>query len=334
MPILAEMVRDLATEAVLKSDSTLYTRNNTGWGTIHDYGNVVAPQAGFLVFKFAIDPNAGAGSYRLKVGSNYAWGTNTGSSLTITFICYVTAGTYDILMEGRNTGGETKVSTFTCGFVDFSDLDGSALALYSSPIAGNITARNTPIGALKNAMWQVQIFAYTPSGQTNFENPGDSLTNGVSLTIDSVQVTFTERNQDTGSKECASAKFYGSYPIAGGNHTFAISKDNANTVVYVALAVCPWLLNGSNHEPVSLDFPDFSTLYVTTEPLDLNPTKNVYLGKVRSASYGTATDYYYALSGTGILAASYTFELVSVSPCQLQVNGLGGAISMIGVDER
>jgi len=55
----------------------------------------------------------------------------------------------------------------------------------------------------------------------------------------------------------------------------------------------------------------------------------------RSAvSYGDTTDFYSTASGIGILSHSYTFETVSVTDVTIVVNGLGGCISMVGLDER
>ncbi len=73
---------------------------------------------------------------------------------------------------------------------------------------------------------------------------------------------------------------------------------------------------------------------MTLEPLDKDPTKNSKIGKVRAVSYGDATDFYSTASGTGILSHTYTFEIVAVSDVSVFVNGFGGCISLVGVDER
>ncbi|MEM3581526.1 MAG: hypothetical protein QXQ64_09785, partial [Candidatus Bathyarchaeia archaeon] len=97
---------------------------------------------------------------------------------------------------------------------------------------------------------------------------------------------------------------------------------------------CPWILGTSEHQPIQLDFPQGSTLYLVLEPLWGNPTKTVKLGKKRAFSFGDATDYYSTASGTDILAWNYTFETVEVGQAVLLIGGYGGCISIIGVDVR
>jgi len=107
-----------------------------------------------------------------------------------------------------------------------------------------------------------------------------------------------------------------------------------NCRAYVDIILCPWILSDVDYEPVSLDFPQGSTLYVVLEPLGQNPTKYARVGKQRFMSFGDATDYYKSVSGIGILSLDYTFETVEVINSILHVKGLGGCVSMIGVDIR
>jgi hypothetical protein len=83
-----------------------------------------------------------------------------------------------------------------------------------------------------------------------------------------------------------------------------------------------------------MDFPQGSTLYLMLEPLNLNPTKTVGVGKKRAVSFGDATDYYSVGSGTGLLSFDYTFEVVSLSDVNLYLSGLGACVGYIGVDTR
>jgi hypothetical protein len=83
-----------------------------------------------------------------------------------------------------------------------------------------------------------------------------------------------------------------------------------------------------------MDFPQGSTMYVVLEPLNLNPTKNLKLGRVRGVSFGDSTDFYSTSSGTGIQSWNYTFETVEVSNCLLNISGEGGCISILAVDVR
>jgi len=220
------------------------------------------------------------------------------------------------------------------GIAKFTDQVSSLLATYSSTINLTVANRETCIGALKNAVFAVQCFASTPAGQTNFENVGDSLTNGVSLAIDGAQVNWTARTQDTGSYGAASAYYYGSLSV-GVAHTFVITKDNANTVVNITIIAAPWILAGVDNEPVTLDFAQGSTFYALLEPLSSDPAKNSKIGKKRAVSYGDATDYYsIPTPASGIMTHSYTFEIVTPVNASWLVSGIFGCISHIGVDER
>ena len=345
MGLLVEQVRDIESEDTFIDDSTHYSAPSTSWDTLHDYGNVTTPKAGLLIFH--IDAHRGTtgsdGYVRLKVGSNYVWAhkeTSGGVSGHHECFCYVDAGTYDILVEGRQGGAssETSVDKFVCGFVAFSDMNGFFLASYSSQISITSANRETCIGALRQGVFRVQVYGVTAAGQTNFENVGDSFTNGVSLAVDGSQISFDVRNQDAGSGNGAHAEYYTALSV-GSAHTFTITKDNANTTVYISIVACPWLMCDDVHRPVTLDIPQGSTLYLMLEPLDglTDPTKYAYIGKVRAFSYGDATDYYYSLSGTGTQTPTYTLEIVDGQTSLLYVKGslnTGSCISHIAVDLR
>jgi hypothetical protein len=180
----------------------------------------------------------------------------------------------------------------------------------------------------------VNCWAYTPGAQTNFENIGDSLTNGVSLSIEGSQVDWTNRNQDTSSSENAWAEYFG-WDGAAEDISIVITKDNGSTVVHISVILCPWILPpDTDFEPIDLDFPQGSTIYLMLEPLTENPTKNSKIGKERAISFGDTTDYYSTASGTGILKHTYTFEEVKNGAVLLVTYGKGACISSIGVDMR
>jgi len=163
---------------------------------------------------------------------------------------------------------------------------------------------------------------------------GDSLTNGVSLSIEGSQVDWTTRLQDTESDENAWAEYYGVCNLDE-DISVAITKDNGSTVVHILVIVCPWILNDeTDFEPVALEFPQGSTLYIMTEPLLTNPTVNIKIGKERAVSFGDAADYYSTASGTGILQHDYTFNEVKIGKVLLLVYGKGAGISSLGVDIR
>jgi hypothetical protein len=239
-------------------------------------------------------------------------------------------------MEQKNFNADTgSISNFQLGKAKFSDTKNSNLAVYSTQLSLTIAQRSPAsfFGTLKNAIFAIMVWAYTPGDVTNFENVGDSYTNGVSVVVDGYQVSWTGRIHDTGSNETAYAYCYRTKSV-GSAHTIAITKDNANTVVHISVFACPWLLAGIDNEPMTLDFREGSTLYLVLEPLNADNTKTSEIGKVRAVSYGDTTDFYSTASGTGILSHSYTFELVKVSSVSVVVSGLGGCVSMVGLDEK
>ena len=180
---------------------------------------------------------------------------------------------------------------------------------------------------------------------SKLKNPGetdDSCLNW-KLFVDGSQVSWANRVNDYQTIDNTKGEgAYGYYEVIvdpGASHTIELKVYNnsgaARTVRARLLAVaCPWILPQNDFQPLTLDFPQGSTLYVTLEPLSRNETKNLKIGKKRAASFGDSTDYYYTASGTDILSANYTFETVEVSEVILTVNGLGGCISVIGVDIR
>jgi len=333
--LLSEMVRQIRNEKSLIDDLTEYTSGSTSWTTLHDYGSITLDEA-IIIFNFEFDNSLSYDSYgRLKIGDYYVWGIHQDgqSSAKRTGLVWLPSGTYNVKVEAQSYGGHSRVRNFKLGKVKFSDAVGEALSTYSSQITKQVSSRTSFFGSLKEAFFYVNAFAYTSGAATNFENVGDSFTNGVSLKVDGSQVDWKLRNQDSDGKENAYAKWYGALSVSS-DHTFEIVKDNADTVVHISIVACPWILCDENHQPFTLDFPQGSTLYLTLEPLDLDPTKNVRLGKKRAVSHGDSTDYYSTASGTGILSFNYTFETVEVEGCELWVNGLGGCISIVGVDTR
>jgi hypothetical protein len=333
MVLLVEQTRVLANESNLIDDDTDYSCPISGWATAHDYGNIsLFAELNLVVFYIKTSAGGPQASLRLKIGSYYVWGKNDVPAGTYTGIACLPSGTYDVLLESA-TGVTFTIDRFQIGKAVLLDRAGKGLAAYASTITLRIPVRNAlPVGVLKNAVFAVRCWAYTPAAQTNFENLGDSLTNGVSLAVGGAQVNWTERNQDTGSIGNASATYYGSLSVAD-SHTFAITKDNANTVVHISIYASPWLLAAADNEPVTLDFAQNNTLYVTLEPLDGNPIKHVKIGKKRAVSYGDTTDYYNTdPNTTGIIKFSYTYQTEKPNATSLVVTGLSGCISQIGVD--
>lgn len=333
MTIQAEMVRLLSSESNLLNVVTEYNRTNTAYGSVHNYGNVVLPVDGLLLVN--LQSKGSVGYLRFKIGGVYAYAIrlNSAAYVTLSFSVYLAAGTYEIDVESAASSGAVYIQNFQAGFASFSDLQGSVLAAYAGAIAKTTTVRATPAGNLKNTVYCVNVYAITAGAQTNLENSGDALTNGVQVLLDGTQQTWSERNQGDANGMAAGGKCYIA-ASAGVSHSITITTDNGATAVNINVAVCPWILPYALSEIVTLDFPQGSTVYLTEEPLDANPTKYVYVGKIRGVTFGVATDYYASASATGISAFSYTFESVKVSQCIMTVYGLGGCISIIAVDLR
>jgi hypothetical protein len=338
MVLLTEQERILSKEANLINDATNRLISGTSMATIHDWGNATLSEAGILLTLFDLSGYGSASNtyVRFKVGSLYFYAVvrTTATYATYGAAIYLAAGTYDVLVEGCTTpSGSGAIRNVQVGFCKFNDLQGSADAVYSNSIALTVANRTTPAGPLSQATYLVQCFADTPAGVTNFEDVGDNLTNGVSVTIDGVQLNWDEKNQDADSKQAASARV--SLPCTvGSSHTVAISKRNANTVVNISVIACPWILPSSNYSPVQITFSQGSTLYCTLNALFIDPTKFAGIGVVRGVDFGISYDYYNSVSGIGLIQYSYTIDVADISQVNVILNGLGGCIEIIGVDAR
>ena len=353
--MLFEELRDISIEKSLLDVPTQYGGAGS-WQTLVNYGNITLTEDSLVIFSYKIGivlhgGSAGA-NHRLKIESVYVSGcpkVNEATIDTFTGLIYLAAGTYAVVAEccddsnGSTKWTDTYISEFKLGIVKLSDTAGSAAAIYSSSISKTIADRKTILGDLKNAVMYVQVLArcdpYYGYSSENFENPGESLVNAVTITVDGVQQSWTERYQDNVAG--TSTTIYGAgtgklvIPLSvGTSHTVTITHDDAYAIIYVSVAFSPWILGPTDTEILDLDFSQGSTLYLAMEPLMANPTKFVDIGKKRAVSFGDSTDYYSSASGVDIVNHSYTFDYVSVVGCVLTFSGFGGCISMIGVDMR
>jgi hypothetical protein len=206
-----------------------------------------------------------------------------------------------------------------------------------------------PIGTVK----KYTLYAFFYLHKENFResiilNSGEAVVAGrlnFRVYIDNVQQTMDAEVEDYNAV-AANASFgegcYGmlAVPVTAAS-TIALKltlEDEVGTggysYYYVRYILCPWIIPNESYEPVSLNFPVGSTLYLSTEPLDANPTKTHKIGKARIVSFGDTTDYYDTDSGVGILPLSYTFETIEPTSIQLFIAGFGGCISLVGVDLR
>jgi hypothetical protein len=332
---LSEMVRHVGDESNVIDDATQYSRTNASWGTLHDYGTVNPATAGIYLIKFDIDSLNANARFRLKIGGLLVFGHSVpypSPFVTHAIILHLPTGSQSVIAESKTD--TVYIKNFQMGRVEFSDVDSENLQTYSSTLTLNLTGRSLPIGSINKAALIINCGAYTTGQNTNFENIGDSLTNGVSLSIEGSQVDWTDRTQDGGAHEYAWGEYFGVEDI-GEDITVTITKDNGSTVVTISIIFCPWILpDVTTFEPISLSFPQGSTVYLMLEPLHLNPTKNVKIGKKRAVSFGDTTDFYSTASGTNILQHDYQFVEVKNGAVLLYTYGKGGCISSIGVDIR
>lgn len=349
MPLLAEQERSITNESNLISDATVYSRNNAAWGTIHDYGSIVLTDATLIIFKYTRNAVWGGNPYsintRLRFGSLYVTGYAEASvggftARTEIGLIWLPAGTHTVIMESINTipagAPNVQVSAFQLGKVQLNDVNAKALHIYTAAFGIVLPPRLTPAGMTKQGQLIINVYAATPAAATNFENVGDALTNGVQINVDGVQKNWTIRHQDS------VASVYGAgqgiyavpYNLQATAYSITVTKDNANTALHVTAIFCPWVLGSTEHEPLSLDFPQGGTFGCIFEPLFLDPTKTGNLGKVRAITFGAATDYYSTISGTGLQTHSYTFEVLKVTSARYVVAGWGGCISHVLADWR
>ena len=349
--LLSEQVR--TKDQSLIEDATQYVgAAASGWATLKDYGNITLSEDAIIAFSYDYGMNAAGTAtgcnHRLKIGGTIVCGfpRNTAGPETVHGVFFLVAGTYDVLMEGATDWLDASnyvkpyVQNFKLGKLSLSDVQGCSLAVYSAAITKNLPQRKTCVGQLKNGNMIIIVSAYTPSTSTQFANPGESLTRSVTITVDGVQRSWTERRNDLpgGSFSIIFGAGLGRLHIslaAGSDHTVSTWGLNSTTVVNISLCYCPWLLSADTlFEPVSLDFPQGSTLYVVGEPLSANPTKNIRVGKKRAVSFGSTDDYYSTASGTDILSWSYSFEIIEVTNVALVMDGWGGCIGAIAADVR
>jgi len=207
-------------------------------------------------------------------------------------------------------------------------------------------ARRTCAGTIK----QMQLFIYVYAEGENFrisrmKNPGEANDSCLNwrLFINGVPTAWSDRRGDFDSGATTNQSYAeGAY----GYYTALITADQTinvkieaynggsgrNVRAIVVVFACPWIIPSTEYEPLGLNFPQGSTLYLVLEPLSSDPTKTIKLGYIRAWDLGY--NYYSMASGVGVLYWNYTFESVEVGQCVLLVGGNGGCISIIALDVR
>jgi hypothetical protein len=346
--LLCEQERILTSEKNLLTENNLYSTVSGSLVLIHDYGNIVVPAGGALVYFNAntflstiADPNATAlADFILKVGGNTIAGKHIEISGTppltgnktdpVGSIVWFNAGTYDVSLYGRSDSTATiaAVQGIQFGITSFNDLVYSAFQVYSNPnpanIALTVAARQTPLGPLKQAVYALTIAGNQAWGA------------GLTVQVDGVTQTTPDEDGGTGGTGIYVYKLF--VPLSvGTSHTISIISP-AGTI-NASVVACPWILSitsatvlRNGHSPVTLDFSQLSTMYTNLGSLFYDSTKNAYLGVVKAVSF-SASDYYaHGIAEVGILSFNYNFSSLNVFVASFIVDGLGSCIENIGVD--
>jgi len=367
--LLSEMVRQISKEQQLYLDQTYYDSP-----VLHDWATrktktITLSEASIVFIRFkgrGLGSNP-TGSMRLLHNSDpvlvYPL-LPTGVTSEQSLFMWLAAGdhTFDLqtaVAHSPNNNEKVRIEEFYIATVGFPDVNGTKYAPSPTSVGAgatvtvatlNLTApatRKLAVGNIKQYALITTVYACMVDNRPNtMKNPAD--TNEASkmnfrFFLDDVEVGWKERQDDYAGGGTASYAegAHGRYYVAvdaGTSHTLKVKAYNGFSSAYTAKVVlctilCPWFLI-DRHQPLSLNFPQGSTLYVTAEPLHTNPTKTLKLGWQRFVSFGDTTDYYSTGSGTDILSWNYTFESVEVSNCVLLVSGYGGCLSIIGVDVR
>lgn len=364
--LFAEMVRKISQEEVL------YEEAGSSWAGTHDWTTrytkaITLSQRSILYVTFKSSTYGatadGAGRCLLDDVPLVATGGAGATEVVRKIYIVLAAGSYTFKFQSTRWAGSNDVylNSIKICVLNFSDLydavydsgsvaagDAATTVILSEQTVPASAARKTCIGPVKTYTAFVEFYLTGVDYRNSIPiDPGAGNEAGKiswKAYVDGVQTAWTESKRDYGD---AGDITYGegAYGMllltveAGSTWTLRVDVYNdtgasRNCRAYVKVMLCPWIIPDSQYEPVTLDFAQGSTLYLMLEPLKTDPTKDVRIGKQRFISFGAATDYYSSASGTGLLAHDYTFETVEVEEVLLLIEGDGGCVSIIAVDER
>jgi len=346
--LLSECERDWSNEATLIEDRTVYTRSNAAWGTLHSYGNINLASAGIVVIAFKARSDRARAKVRVSIAAEYVIGSGTlevgGTEVYTEYycICYVDSGAKAVLVESCSVDTTTGlpnvfVKDFILGTVDLNDVDAEILYSGTAIKTMNVATRSSFYGSISKVVLGINVMAYTTGpAQASMENIGEALTNGVQVLVDGNQVDWHYRNQDNQTPYGAAQGIAHVTVTAGANHTVQITRDNANTVLWVSIVASPWLLGGDiseAHCPITMSFPQGSTLYVIIQPM--SGLQNIGVGfGMKLACTHDDDDFFSHTVDTGCQTLSYTIDAQTISTMKFTAYGVTGCISYIGVDIR
>ena len=372
--LLVDHVRKIAKEEVMFQDDTDYTvTSTTDWTTLTSKSITLSEERIVYLYMLALITDI-KGAMRITVDGTpvistggYSAGPTTQQISRECFLV-LSAGSHTIGFQVSvwyvGTNPSWKLDYVYGATFDFADRyyykkyvtasvanNSTGYIINNETLASSLPARRTPAGKIKK--YTLTIFGYFSTSGYRLNavlNSGDSSVNycmNWRLYVNGVQQNFYDKRNDFADGDSSNQSYgAGSYGLciltidAETSPTLTVTVYNYNTgatrtaALNIAAILCPWIIPTSEYEPITLDFPQGSTIYVLLEPFLTNPTKTLKIGKQRFRSFGASTDYYYSASGTGILLANYTFETVGVSGCVMLIGGYGGCIAAIGVDIR
>ena len=367
--LLSEMVRQIKKEATLHNDTAGYTSPTThDWTTRKSKTITLSePSLVFVRFKGYSSGSNAMGSLRLMHNNDpvLVYQLMPFSAIQQSLLMYLPTGNHQFDLQtsvyrSPNNNEVAVITEFYIAVLGFADATGQKYApsTTSVPAGGTATvaslsftvpsARKLAAGVIKQYACIITALCDIPDYRSSeLKNPGEANASSrmnFRLYLDGTEIGWKERINDDFdlsynialSEGCHGRAYF---PLeAGTSHTLEVKATNNLTSAYNArtvlnMVLSPWFLI-DEHQPLTLNFPQGSTLYLVAEPLWQDPTKTIKLGWKRFVSFGDATDFYSATSGTGIVSWNYTFESVDVASCALLVGGYGGCISIIAVDVR
>ena len=361
--MLSEQVRMIRDEEVLATGATAWDAVQ-GWKDQKTVNvTLTEPRILYVWMRTDVDTNDGGVARALLDGVPVVSSGYFDGDIDRDVFIVLPAGSYVVKFQTschEGTGSGVRLQDTKVALLNFPDKQRETWDSGSVPVAAATeetvlnedftvpATRKLAVGSIKKYVCIVTVYGWADAGGVNYavnrhNNPGESNVADMvnwKIFLDDVQVSWTERNADKGTVDHNAPGSYGRYVVALDPSTVYNLKLKAyngcgssrNCRAYVDVVLCPWFLSDVDYEPVSLDFPQGSTLYVVLEPLNTNPMKAVRIGRVRFMSFGTATDYYASEEATGIIVFDYTFEIVEVVNSILSAKGFGGCISVLGVD--
>ncbi|MBI4231949.1 hypothetical protein HY605_01840 [Candidatus Peregrinibacteria bacterium] len=374
MVLVVETVRNIQNEVALVADTATYSGSYAAqdWTSVVAKSIHLDAQS-VIGVKFDIlndgPTSSGYGAGRLVItdpiiAKHISWSSGNGGSQTVGVILQLAAGDYTFYFQVAAysiSSGHVAIKNIYIGVFDFTDDQ------YDSADSGNTvvtasstgtlinesevipSARVTAVGTIRKNCCIVQVHAERVGNRgTVFKNPGasnDANRLNVTIWINDVQQTWTESQNDT-VFDYGTNNTYGE----GGTAKLAVdlSPDATHTVkvkvyngygadetsrVLVKIAICPWFC-GSANEPVDFNFPQGSTLYYVAEPVYLNPSKTLNIGRVRGITWTSTVDYFKSNTGQNRISDNLLFDLVNPANCLLYLTGIGSSLTYIGVDRR